>query len=349
MELFIITLLHLLMQVQSESVSQAKLSVSSSVIMDTDTVQLECRNSENQKMKGCYFTTEGRGSLASGRCQLSLTGFEIIEWSGGQRSEVTIACHYTAYISQVYVSSPSSDPVTVTVQGFRQAKLSASSSVIMDRDTVQLECSNSENQMMKECYFIIDGRENNRKQSKSCQLSLTGFDISIWSGGQRSSVIITCYYNAYKLNFLMASSRSDPVTVHISTSTTTVRTTTTTVTTTSVAVVPTSRVTTYHPAETTTYPEVPTTKYYTPGVMLTVVVISVIAIFIIVPIGVICLRRFNCTEKCLHPCLVTENFSKDSGSDDVHTMVVYYSTSTWQPQSTEDLKVFSKCHFDHMS
>nr|XP_055040671.1 uncharacterized protein LOC129427910 isoform X2 [Misgurnus anguillicaudatus] len=120
--------------------------------------------------------------------------------------------------------SPRSD--VYTVRGFPQAKLSVSSSVIMDRDTVQLNCSNSENQKMDECYFIIDGREN--KQSRSCQLSLTGSDIIKWSGGQRSSFIITCYYTLYiSQEDTMPSPHSDPVTVHILTSTTTVGTTTT--------------------------------------------------------------------------------------------------------------------------
>nr|XP_055040687.1 uncharacterized protein LOC129427915 [Misgurnus anguillicaudatus] len=83
----------------------------------------------------------------------------------------------------------------------------------MYRDTVQLECSNSENQKMDACYFIIDGRES--KPSRSCQLSLTGSDIIIWSGGQRSSVNITCYYSVNTSQGLMPSPRSDPVTVTV--------------------------------------------------------------------------------------------------------------------------------------
>ncbi|XP_065096845.1 uncharacterized protein [Paramisgurnus dabryanus] len=194
---------------------QAKLSVSSSVIMDRDTVQLDCSNSENQKMDECYFIIDGRENKQSRSCQLSLTRSDISIGSGGQRSSVIITCYYTVYKSQVLMPSPHSDPVTVTVQGYPQAKLSVSSSVIMDRDTVQLDCSNSENQMMDECYFIIDGRGENSKQSRSCQLSLPRSDIGIWSGGQRSSFIITCYYTVYKSQVLMPSPHSDPVTVTV--------------------------------------------------------------------------------------------------------------------------------------
>nr|XP_055040678.1 uncharacterized protein LOC129427913 isoform X2 [Misgurnus anguillicaudatus] len=82
---------------------------------------------------------------------------------------------------------------------------------------------------MDECYFTIDGRES--KLSRSCQLSLTGSDIIEWSGGQKSSFIITCFYTVYKSQNLMSSSRSDPVTVQISTSSTTTTTTTTVMTT----------------------------------------------------------------------------------------------------------------------
>ncbi|KAI7795084.1 hypothetical protein IRJ41_008437 [Triplophysa rosa] len=210
---------------------QAVLRASSSVITDTDTVQMDCMNRENQKMDTCFFTVDGMESnmKESRSCQLSLTGSDIIHWSGGQRSSVIITCFYSVYKSQVLISSPYSEPVTVAVWKFFQAVLRASSSVITDTDTVQMDCKNRENLKMDTCFFIID--RSRMKESRSCHLSLTGYDIIHWSGGQRSSVTITCSYSAQSHGFV-SSPHSDPVTVtvQITTSTTTAQTTTTTTT-----------------------------------------------------------------------------------------------------------------------
>ncbi|XDV51358.1 hypothetical protein PO909_020244, partial [Leuciscus waleckii] len=96
-----------------------------------------------------------------------------------------------------------------------QAKLTASASVIKETDTVQLSCDNTEDLKMEMCYFNINGRESISEQSSSCQLSLTGSQISIWSEGQSSSVRITCFYTVKKSQALIPSPHSDPVTITI--------------------------------------------------------------------------------------------------------------------------------------
>ncbi len=99
--------------------------------------------------------------------------------------------------------------------GLPRARLTASASVILETDTVKLSCENTEDLKMEMCVFIINGRESNTKQSSSCQLSLTGSQISIWSGGQSSSVRITCFFNVEKRRVQKSSAHSDPVTVTV--------------------------------------------------------------------------------------------------------------------------------------
>ncbi|KAA0707441.1 hypothetical protein E1301_Tti021537 [Triplophysa tibetana] len=65
---------------------------------------------------------------------------------------------------------------------------------------------------MDSCFFIID--RSRMQEERSCQLSLTGYDIIHWSGGQRSSVIITCFYSGQSHGF-ESSPHSDPVTVTV--------------------------------------------------------------------------------------------------------------------------------------
>ncbi|CAM4731668.1 unnamed protein product [Leuciscus chuanchicus] len=124
-----------------------------------------------------------------------------------------LSCDY--YINtEPEIRSPRSDTHTIT--GLPQAKLTASASVIKETDTVQLSCENTEDLKMEMCVFNINGRESKSVQSSSCQLSLTGSQISIGSEGQSSSVRITCFYTV-KSQVLVPSPLSDPVTITIQT------------------------------------------------------------------------------------------------------------------------------------
>ncbi|KAL1264934.1 hypothetical protein QQF64_002961 [Cirrhinus molitorella] len=142
------------------------------------------------------------------------------------------------------IRSPHSD--TYTIKGRPQAKLKAFASFILETDTVLLDCENTEDLKMEMCFFYINGRESSSKQSSSCQLSLTGSQISIWSGDQSSSVRIICFYTVMKGQDQKPSAHSDPVTITVqnSKSITNQQTTTTTMKTT---------LTTMSTAETTTY------------------------------------------------------------------------------------------------
>ncbi|XP_056591104.1 uncharacterized protein LOC130410450 [Triplophysa dalaica] len=195
---------------------QAVLTVSPSVITDTDTVQMNCLNRESLNMDTCFFTVDGMESnmKESRSCHLSLTESDIIHWSGGQRSSIIITCYYTVFKSQVLLPSPQSEPVTVAVWKLFKAVLTASSSVITDTDTVQIDCKNRDNLKMDTCFFIID--RSRIQEKRSCQLSLTGYDIIHGSGGQRSSVSITCFYSGQSHGF-ESSPHSDPVTVTVQT------------------------------------------------------------------------------------------------------------------------------------
>ncbi|XP_051768199.1 uncharacterized protein si:ch211-11c3.9 isoform X2 [Ctenopharyngodon idella] len=120
-----------------------------------------------------------------------------------------LSCDYSLNNTEPEIRSPRSD--------LPQAKLTASASVIKETDTVQLSCESTEDLKMEMCYFNINGRESNSKQNSSCQLFLTGSEISIWSEGQSSSVRITCFYTVKKSQVQKPSPHSDPVTVTVQT------------------------------------------------------------------------------------------------------------------------------------
>ncbi|XP_073682486.1 uncharacterized protein [Garra rufa] len=239
MELFVFILFQLLIEVQSDEPPTVK--VSPDAIRKSSSVKISCETPEGPPVNQCYFypNREEKKIKTSWSCKLDLTGAEVFRWAAVKSPElIHIYCFYT--ILGTDKPSPHSPPATVTV-GLPQAKLRASTSVILETERVELSCDNTEDLKMEMCVFIINERKRNSKQRSSCQLSLTGSQISIWSGDQSSSVTITCFYSVMKRQ----SHHSDPVTVQISTSTTTKQTTTIAIKTT-LAAMSTSEITTYN-------------------------------------------------------------------------------------------------------
>ncbi|KAI7795176.1 hypothetical protein IRJ41_010550 [Triplophysa rosa] len=204
----------------------------------TDPLTISCRIPESvtTDVTCNLYTEDGPLRYMSGKhiCQFFINHGEIFPHKQTVSSR-QLSCDYSI---KTDLRSPRSD--VYTIRGLPQAVLRASSSVITDTDTVQMDCMNRENQKMDTCFFTVDGMESNMKESRSCHLSLTGSDIIHWSGGQRSSVIITCFYSVYESPVLMSSPQSDPVTVTVesSTSTITAQTTPTTLMTTYMWITP---------------------------------------------------------------------------------------------------------------
>ncbi|XP_016123785.1 uncharacterized protein [Sinocyclocheilus grahami] len=244
MELFIFIVFQLLTEVQSYKSPTVK--VSPDVIRESSSVKISCETPADVRVNQCYFirNREEKNIKVSPSCELELTGAEVLRWAGVKSPvSIYINCFYTIHERGTEIRSPHSD--TYTIRDLPQAKLRASASVILETDTVELNCENTEDLKMEKCYFSINGRESNSKVSSSCQLSLTGSQISVWSGGQSSSVRISCFYTVMKGQIKKPSAHSDPVTVTVQISTSTIKHTSTTATTTSLTVMSTSETTTY--------------------------------------------------------------------------------------------------------
>ncbi|KAK9966779.1 hypothetical protein ABG768_003871 [Culter alburnus] len=221
MELFIFIAFQLLMEVQAFESPAVK--VSPDVIREFRSVKMICETPADVTVKRnkCYFyinREKEKNMKLSPSCELDLTGAEVLRWAAVKSPvSVDINCFYIIHEHGIDKPSSHSPAATLTVLGLPQAKLTASASVIMETDTVQLSCENTEDLKMEMCVFNINERESNSKLSSSCQLSLTGSEISIWSEGQSSSVRITCFYTVKQSQVLITSPHSDPVTVKIQT------------------------------------------------------------------------------------------------------------------------------------
>ncbi|XP_056590058.1 uncharacterized protein LOC130409884 [Triplophysa dalaica] len=116
----------------------------------------------------------------------------------------------------------------VKTQGLPQAKLTVFPASVTDGE-MRLVCEGFENRTVSECFFYPSGQENFTTPSVSCELSLTGSELIIWSGDEESSFVNTvCFYSVSELGKYITSAHSDEVSVRVRDPTTTSSTSPTT-------------------------------------------------------------------------------------------------------------------------
>ncbi|XP_036416103.1 uncharacterized protein LOC118800062 isoform X2 [Colossoma macropomum] len=105
----------------------------------------------------------------------------------------------------------------VQLQNVPQPELSVSPAVLTQRGSVQLDCKTLY-AGVSQCYFYPERDKTNLKHSPSCQLSLTGSELTRWTGrSYRSpqSVNITCYYTVDEFRTQAESPHSLPAPVTV--------------------------------------------------------------------------------------------------------------------------------------
>nr|XP_046169048.1 uncharacterized protein LOC124004295 isoform X2 [Oncorhynchus gorbuscha] len=91
-----------------------QLTVSSTVIRETESVQLSCETPPSLHVSHCYFYIGGRKNLPDSSCSQTLTGTELLKRADQTFPDVVkVTCYYAVWKSH---TSPFSDPVSVTVQ-----------------------------------------------------------------------------------------------------------------------------------------------------------------------------------------------------------------------------------------
>ncbi|XP_050978003.1 uncharacterized protein LOC127172701 isoform X1 [Labeo rohita] len=119
MALFVFIIFHLLLEVKSQNLPQAKLTIFPTFATDEE-VQMVCGGHENQHMSECMFYPAGQENFIkpSASCNFSITVADLIAWSQDQESSyVNISCYYTVHDLEKNTTSPHSDIVSVRVRG----------------------------------------------------------------------------------------------------------------------------------------------------------------------------------------------------------------------------------------
>ncbi|KAM9534688.1 uncharacterized protein ACWYII_039558 isoform 2-T2 [Salvelinus alpinus] len=158
----------------------------------------------------CYFYIEERQHFQhTTSCHHSLTGTKLLEWAGrGPTTKVNMRCIYYAVEMSMY--SPYSDPVSVTLLDLPQPRLTVSSTVIRERDSVQLSCDSSPSVSVSQCYFYTEGRD---PKPSPCTRSLTGTELLSWAGERLSAEVkLRCFYTV-ETHYPSTHSHPAPITI----------------------------------------------------------------------------------------------------------------------------------------
>ncbi|XP_026023632.1 uncharacterized protein LOC113022437 isoform X2 [Astatotilapia calliptera] len=102
---------------QVQALLPPTLTVSTSLISETDSVTLHCQAPASASVHHCYFYTGEQQSNKGNSCLQTLTGTELLFMSH-QRSpaEVKVRCFYTVKYGAVNSPSPHSDTSSITIQ-----------------------------------------------------------------------------------------------------------------------------------------------------------------------------------------------------------------------------------------
>ncbi|XP_057218766.1 uncharacterized protein LOC130571658 [Triplophysa rosa] len=131
MSLFILITLPLFLEVKTQGLPQAKLTVFPASVTDGE-LRLVCEGFDNRTVSECLFYPSGQENFTtpSVSCELSLTGSELITWSGDEESSyVNTVCYYAVSELGKYITSDHSDEVPVRV---RDSTATSSMSPIID-------------------------------------------------------------------------------------------------------------------------------------------------------------------------------------------------------------------------
>ncbi|KAI4893613.1 hypothetical protein NFI96_033571, partial [Prochilodus magdalenae] len=185
-------------------------------------VQLDCRT-PYAGVSQCFFYPDGAQTnlKLSSSCRLTLTGAELTSWTGRSYrppEPVSVKCYYSVRVSGRTIPSPHSPPAPVMILGKLLLTINHAPQLEVspaEGGSVQLDCK-APYAGVSQCYFYPEGDRGNTRPSPSCQLSLTGADLNIWTGRSYrppEPVSVICFYSVRVSGRIIPSPHSPPAPV----------------------------------------------------------------------------------------------------------------------------------------
>ncbi|KAI3370080.1 hypothetical protein L3Q82_024864, partial [Scortum barcoo] len=103
-------------EIQVQALLPPKLTVTPSMITETDSVTLNCQAPSSVSVHQCYFYTLNGGNIGDFSCLRTLTGTELLlKTHQSSPAEVEVKCYYTVMYGHVNSPSSHSDTSSITV------------------------------------------------------------------------------------------------------------------------------------------------------------------------------------------------------------------------------------------
>ncbi|XP_047202249.1 uncharacterized protein LOC124856096 isoform X2 [Girardinichthys multiradiatus] len=172
-----------------------KLTASRSVIIETDSVTLNCEGLRSSDSKCSFYTQTGR-TLHDLLCNQTLTGTELLQMEKlSSPAQAELSCCPT--IQPGTTCSVFSEILSINIQRLPPPKVTVSSAMITDTDSVTLTCVAPSPVSVSACYFYILVQSKGFERHSSCHQSLTGTELLEMENPRLpAEVKVNCRYTA---------------------------------------------------------------------------------------------------------------------------------------------------------
>ncbi|XP_068998923.1 uncharacterized protein [Embiotoca jacksoni] len=191
--LLFVILIYSFFEIEVKALLPPKLTVSRSVITETESVTLSCEAPPSVSVSKCHLYTLSGGTERDVSCQNTLTGTELLEMANRRSpAEIKINCLYRAQQPEE-LWSPYSDIFSITVQTPLPPELAVNPPVVTETDSVTLNCQTPPSVSVSQCHFYT--LSGGTVREFPCQNTLTGTELlAIANLSSPAEVKVNCYY-----------------------------------------------------------------------------------------------------------------------------------------------------------
>ncbi|XP_069559421.1 uncharacterized protein [Brachyistius frenatus] len=191
--LLFVILIYSFFEIEVKALLPPKLTVSRSVITETESVTLSCEAPPSVSVSKCHLYTLSGGTERDVSCQNTLTGTELLEMANRRSpAEIKINCLYRAQQPEE-LWSPYSDIFSITVQTPLPPELTVNPPVVTETDSVTLNCQTPPSVSVSQCHFYT--LSGGTVREFPCQNTLTGTELlAIANLSSPAEVKVNCYY-----------------------------------------------------------------------------------------------------------------------------------------------------------
>ncbi|XP_005951608.2 uncharacterized protein LOC102305586 isoform X2 [Haplochromis burtoni] len=170
-----------------------ELTVDPRMIIETDSVTLNCQTPSSVNVSECFLYFMRRRKSTSISCQQTLTGTELLSLARqSSPAEVEVTCFYRSEHKGGQYQSPHSNISSISIK-IPWPELTVNPRMVTETESVTVNCQTPSSVSASECFlYFMRGRKST---SISCQQTLTATELlSMAQQSSPAEVEVTCFY-----------------------------------------------------------------------------------------------------------------------------------------------------------